>query len=58
MSVEAVIVLGSGRSHFRVIRALRPLFLMDSILLHDVRRLFYITYLYCIEGKFKGRMFW
>ena len=33
-------VLGRGDPFFRPTRALRPLFLLDTILLQDVRRLF------------------
>ena len=38
MFVEALVVLGRGTHHLRVTRALRPLFLVDTILLQDVRR--------------------
>ena len=41
MTAEALMVLGRGVPHDRVTRALRPLFLMDTFLLRDVRRLFY-----------------
>ena len=33
-------MLGHGHPIFRITRALRPLFLLDTILLQDVRRLF------------------
>ena len=40
MTAEAVVVLGRGESYSRVTRPLRPLLLMDTVLLRDVRRLF------------------
>ena len=43
MFVEAVVVLARGEPHIRVTRAIRPLFLVDTILLQDVRR-----YIFCI----------
>ena len=39
-------VLGRGDPFFRPTRALRPLFLLDTILLQDVRRLFFIQSTY------------
>ena len=38
MLCEAVVVLGREAHHFRVTRAFRPFFLVDTILLQDVRR--------------------
>ena len=38
MLTEAGIVLGRRKSHFRVSRCLRPFFLLDIEVLHDVRR--------------------
>ena len=38
MFVEAIIILIRHTSHFRVSRALRPLFLLDSDYVHGVRR--------------------
>ena len=49
MLCEAIIMLASGDSPIGVTRALRPLFLLDIIMLQDVRRYKYIgTYMYCI----------
>ena len=50
MFVEAVIILGRGNDHVRVTRALRPLFLLDTILLQDVRRYVYTKILLSIHG--------
>ena len=38
MLCEATVVLASSDNHFGVSRALRPLFLLDIVMLQDVRR--------------------
>ncbi|XP_064391757.1 two pore channel protein 1-like isoform X2 [Halichondria panicea] len=38
MSVEAIVVLVRQQNHFRITRALRPIFLVDTYLMHGVRR--------------------
>jgi two pore calcium channel protein 1 len=38
MFVEAVVVLVRGNNHFRVTRALRPIFLIDNYYCGGVRR--------------------
>ena len=45
MTMEDLIILGRGSNHVRVTRALRPLFLVDTILLQDVRRYTLVKYI-------------
>ena len=55
MFVEAVVVLGRSANHVRVTRALRPFFLVDTILLQDVRRcISCIYYTYILEQVMKA----
>ena len=38
MFVEAIVVVARQESHIRVTRALRPVFLIDNVLMDGVRR--------------------
>jgi len=52
MFVEAIVVLGRNKSHFRVTRALRPLFVLDSNLSVGVRRYCYVYVQYmCLHMR-------
>ena len=48
MFTEAIVVLARNHPHFRVTRALRPLFVLDSNLLVGVRRYVCIVYVLCV----------
>jgi two pore calcium channel protein 1 len=43
MVLEAIIVLARQRSHIHVTRALRPVFIIDNVLMDGVRR--YVNFL-------------
>ena len=38
MSVEAIVVLAQQQNHFRIMRALRPIILVDTYFMQEVRR--------------------
>ena len=40
--VEVIVILVRQTSHLRITRALRPIFLIDNVLMDEVRRYMYI----------------
>ena len=49
MSVEAITVLARQKNHFRITRAVRPVFFVDTYLMVGVRRSESIPLLVCGE---------
>ena len=51
MYIEVITVLIRQQNHFRITRALRPMFFIDNYLMNGVRRyVLYIMYAVCRQG--------